>query len=79
MTTTLNTSCSENTIYLSARRGVSACMSFLVNNNIWEFTIRLDILLPPHSYCLKISRDSILATMTNDEAELKIKRVLPVR
>ena len=30
MTTTLNTSCSENTIDLSARRGVSACMYFLV-------------------------------------------------
>jgi hypothetical protein len=30
MTTTLNTSCSENTMVLSARRGVSACMYFLV-------------------------------------------------
>ena len=30
MTTTLNTSCSENTMVLSARRGVSACIYFLV-------------------------------------------------
>jgi hypothetical protein len=30
MTTTLNTSCSENTIVLSARRGGSACMYYLV-------------------------------------------------
>ena len=28
MTTTLNTSCSENTMVSSARRGVSACMYF---------------------------------------------------
>jgi hypothetical protein len=34
MTTTLNTSCSENTMVLSARRGVSACMYFLVSNYI---------------------------------------------
>ena len=31
MTTTLDTSCSENTMVLSARRGVSACMYFLVS------------------------------------------------
>jgi hypothetical protein len=30
MTTTSNTSCSENTMALSARRGVSACMYFQV-------------------------------------------------
>ena len=29
VTTTLNTLCSENTMILSARRGVSACMYFL--------------------------------------------------
>jgi hypothetical protein len=38
MTTTLNTSCSENTMVLSARRGVSACMhvfsSKIVNQNV---------------------------------------------
>jgi hypothetical protein len=32
MITPLNTSCSENTMVLSARRGVSACMYFLVYN-----------------------------------------------
>ena len=30
MTTTVDTACSENTMVLSARRGVSACMYFLV-------------------------------------------------
>jgi hypothetical protein len=32
MTTILDTSCSENTMVLSARRGVAACMYFLVVN-----------------------------------------------
>ena len=40
MTTTLNTSCSENTMVLSATRGVSACMYFLVvevmGTNFWR-------------------------------------------
>ena len=33
VTTTLNTSCSEYTMVLSARRGVSTCMYFLSNTN----------------------------------------------
>ena len=42
MTTTLNTSYSENTMQvLSARRGVSACMYFLVTTNVRNIHILL--------------------------------------
>jgi hypothetical protein len=41
MTTTLDTSCSENTMVLSARRGfpVSACMYFLVGIEQLNFLV----------------------------------------
>ena len=41
MTTTLNTSCSENTMVLSARRGVSAWMYFLVYNYRLRYELRI--------------------------------------
>ena len=45
MTTTLTTSCSENTMVLSARRGVSACMYFLIKIMETKFLLSHCILL----------------------------------
>jgi hypothetical protein len=43
MTTILDTSCSENTMVWSAKRGVSACMFFLVRleTTIFQFCVQI--------------------------------------
>ena len=45
MTTTLDTSCSDNTMVLSARRSVSACMYFLVTSYFRSKVINYELLI----------------------------------